>query len=241
MIRSIVRQTAKNRSITGSLKLGQGLPSPCFLTTQHCHYSSTLAELPAKQKNKLQKNKSKPSSITHQTEALDFANRKQSLLSSRDLYPLLSSSTPTDSLRIRIPDFRAQWESKATHEEPSDYLLTVQGRVRRIRKSGKGLMFMDVYQDSTKLQVIVNRQKANMPEDVYESEHSILRRGDIVSVTGRPWKTKTGELSLLADRPATLLAPCLHPIPTNLKMKQPGGITEWSIFLQMKMQEMCCL
>lgn len=54
-----------------------------------------------------------------------------------------------------------------------------------------------------------------MTQTTFDSEHSFLRRGDIVSVTGQPWRTKAGELSLLADNPAQLLAPCLHPLPTN--------------------------
>lgn len=160
----------------------------------------------------------RPSVLTPEAEALDFANRKQTLLeSSRQLYPLLGTTTNTSAPTVRISQFRTDWDSKIQLGDTVTDRLTVQGRVRTIRKSGKGLIFLDLYQDFTKLQVVINRQKANLDQQVFDAEHSFLRRGDIVSVTGNPWRTKSGELSLLADNSAQLLAPCLHPLPTNLK------------------------
>lgn len=133
------------------------------------------------------------------------------------LYPLLGTTRESQAPAVRIPQFRNDWESKAVFEEPAKDRITIQGRVKSLRKSGKGLIFLDVIQDLTKLQVVINRQKANLEQEVFDTEHSFLRRGDIVSVTGHPWRTKSGELSLLADKPAQLLTPCLHPLPTNLK------------------------
>lgn len=216
---------------------------------------------PKKKSQKSAKHQKGHQSLTHETEALDFANRKKTLLESGlDLYPLLSKFTapvqqvqllePSNELpevsnthidhekpdRIRVPEFRSKWESEATNEAPADHLYTIQGRIRTIRKSSKGLVFMDLYQDGTKLQVVVNKKKftynpntklshlsnqdASLPvlsDEEFESAHHLFRRGDIVSVCGRPWKTARGELSLLADRSVALLAPCLHPIPTNLQ------------------------
>ncbi|VVT51137.1 uncharacterized protein SAPINGB_P002996 [Magnusiomyces paraingens] len=167
--------------------------------------------------------KSKPRTLTHENEALDFANRKATLLASgADLYPLLKPLP--EAPRLRIPEFRAKWTAHAPHiDNPYGVdasapppLFTVQGRIRTIRKSGKGLIFMDLIQDQTKLQIVINKTKANLSQETFDDAHASLRRGDIVSCTGTPWKTKSGELSLLADRPAQLLAPCFHPIPTNL-------------------------
>lgn len=156
--------------------------------------------------------------LTPEAEALDFANRKQSLLdSNRVLYPLLGSTRNETAPAVRIAQFRSKWDRTAVFEKPVDQRVTVQGRVKSLRKSGKGLIFLDLIQDLTKLQVVINRDKANMGQDVFDTEHSFLRRGDIVSITGRPWRTKSGELSLLADNPAQLLTPCFHPLPTNLK------------------------
>ena len=44
--------------------------------------------------------------------------------------------------------------------------------------------------------------------------HNLLRRGDIVGVSGFPGKTKTGELSIFA-RCVTLLSPCLRLLPSS--------------------------
>lgn len=156
--------------------------------------------------------------LTPEAEALDFANRKEHLLNSgRELYPLLGTTRVNGQPpAIRVPEFRAQWESKATHETPADTSYTIQGRVKTIRKSGKGLIFIDIVQDFTKLQIVVNRDKAGLSQEIFDSEHAFLRRGDIVSTTGRPWRTKSGELSLLADGTVKLMTPCLHPLPLNL-------------------------
>lgn len=42
--------------------------------------------------------------------------------------------------------------------------------------------------------------------------HDIIRRGDIIGVTGFPSRTKMGELSLTISK-IDLLAPCLHQLP----------------------------
>ena len=44
------------------------------------------------------------------------------------------------------------------------------------------------------------------------STHDLIRRGDIIGVTGLPSRTKMGELSLSISK-LQLLAPCLHQLP----------------------------
>lgn len=187
-------------------------------TSQRLNSTIAAAELPSRKKNKGR-------SITHENEALDFANRKATLMASSgeaEMYPLLKHRS--DAPRLRVPEFRKTWEGRATRtdnpyaeEGAQPPLYTVQGRVRTIRKSGRGLIFLDVVQDLAKLQVVINRTKAGLSQEKFDTRHALLRRGDIVSCTGTPWTTRAGELSLLADAPARLLAPCLHPIPTNLQ------------------------
>ena len=46
--------------------------------------------------------------------------------------------------------------------------------------------------------------------------HQVLRRGDIIGVTGYPGKSKTGELSIFPTK-VVLLAPCLHMLPSKHK------------------------
>lgn len=47
---------------------------------------------------------------------------------------------------------------------------------------------------------------------MYEKIHDLLRRGDIVGVTGRPSRTQKGELSISPSE-IVLLAPNLHQLP----------------------------
>jgi lysyl-tRNA synthetase class 2 len=48
--------------------------------------------------------------------------------------------------------------------------------------------------------------------DAFATEHDVIRRGDIIGVTGRPSRTKAGELSLQISS-IKLLSPCLHQLP----------------------------
>lgn len=81
---------------------------------------------------------------------------------------------------------------------------------------------MDLYQDQLKLQVVLNYKRmvsalgrSDLSLDDFEQYYSLLRRGDHISVTGFPFRTQSGELSVLVDRQIDLLSPALHPVPTN--------------------------
>lgn len=164
--------------------------------------------------------KNKRSTLTAEDEQADFANRKEILFSSgKTVYPLLGSVTPEDASVLRVGEFCERYESIEHSAEPVKTCpITIRGRVRSIRRSGKGLIFLDIVQDLQKLQVVVNRKRIEgLSNDSFVDEHSLFRRGDHVSATGLPWRTRSGELSLLADRKLELLSPCLHPLPTNLK------------------------
>jgi lysyl-tRNA synthetase class 2 len=164
--------------------------------------------------------KNKRSTLTAEDEQADFANRKEVLFSSgKTVYPLLAGVTPEDSCVLRVQEFCQRYNDIEHSAEPvKTEPITVRGRVRSIRRSGKGLIFLDVVQDLQKLQVVVNRKRIeDLSNEQFVDEHSLFRRGDHVSATGRPWRTRSGELSLLADRKLELLSPCLHPLPTNLK------------------------
>lgn len=54
---------------------------------------------------------------------------------------------------------------------------------------------------------------SNSPNpETFSSEHEVIRRGDIIGVTGLPTRTKAGELSLQITA-VQLLSPCLHQLP----------------------------
>lgn len=61
-------------------------------------------------------------------------------------------------------------------------------------------------------------------EKDFNEIHALLRRGDIVGVTGTPSRTKKGELSISPSK-IILLSPCLHMLPKTTD----GGLTDVEI------------
>jgi lysyl-tRNA synthetase, class II len=86
--------------------------------------------------------------------------------------------------------------------------LRVPGRVRALRAHGK-TAFLDLHDGRQKLQVMVRR--ADLPEASLLVLDN-LDLGDLVGAAGRLIRTRTGELTLLAEE-LTLLAKALRPMP----------------------------
>jgi len=78
-----------------------------------------------------------------------------------------------------------------------------------IRASGAKLIFIDIHEDSSKIQIFATAE--NYKGD-FELLSRTLKRGDIIGVTGFAGKTKTGELSV---RPTNIesLSYCMHMLP----------------------------
>uniref|UniRef100_A0A060TA79 Lysine--tRNA ligase n=1 Tax=Blastobotrys adeninivorans TaxID=409370 RepID=A0A060TA79_BLAAD len=163
--------------------------------------------------------------LSIEEESKEFASRNRLLFESRkdhQIYPLIGD-VRAGGTKLRICDFRNQFDQGAMEQNPLlSQPYTVQGRVRKIRHVSKGLVFMDLYQDQLKLQVVLNYKrmvsalgKSDLSLDDFEKYYSLLRRGDHISVTGFPFRTQSGELSVLVDRQIDLLSPALHPVPTN--------------------------
>ncbi|ODQ67114.1 class II aaRS and biotin synthetase [Nadsonia fulvescens var. elongata DSM 6958] len=162
-------------------------------------------------------NRQPNSTLSSDHEKADFANRKLKLLEiGKPLYPLMESvQSETDAPAMMVQDFIEKYSS-LEYGEPCEDFLTVHGRVMTIRRASKGLIFLDVYQNFRKVQVVVRRQRTELTPANFEQDHSLLRRGDIILARGNPGRTKAGELSLLANQSIQLLAPSLHPLPENL-------------------------
>ena len=110
---------------------------------------------------------------------------------------------------ISLPEFIEKYNNLEAMQTLKDVKVTVAGRVHSIRSSGKKLKFYDLHGDGVKVQIHANA--ADSIRDFGET-HDILRRGDIIGVTGIPGKTKKGELSVFAHD-VTLLSPCLRMLP----------------------------
>lgn len=106
-----------------------------------------------------------------------------------------------------LPQFREKYEDKQI--EKGTFLeketVSVTGRIMVLRASGAKLIFIDIHEDSAKIQIFATA--ANFDGD-FESL-SKLKRGDIIGVTGVPGRTNTGELSV---RPTKIesLSYCMH-------------------------------
>lgn len=86
--------------------------------------------------------------------------------------------------------------------------VIVPGRITSIRKMGRATFF-HIVDSRSRLQVYLREDKVGKKN---YNLFSLIDIGDIISVEGVLFKTKTGELSVLAES-FTFLAKCLHPLP----------------------------
>ncbi|MDP3301699.1 MAG: lysine--tRNA ligase [Sulfuricurvum sp.] len=87
---------------------------------------------------------------------------------------------------------------------------TVAGRIKLFRLMGKA-SFLKIEDESGMLQIYVARD--NLPENFYNDVFKkLIEVGDIIEVTGYPFVTQQGELSLHAHE-LTLLTKAISPLP----------------------------
>lgn len=139
-----------------------------------------------------------------------YAERNQ-LLTSHN-YPLLSCKTPRLDVAKVLRDY--QHVEHTEMPDPKFQPTTTFGRVKSIRRAGKNMAFLDLVYDDAKIQVVVNFKKMHI-DAAHAEMIDLLRRGDSISVEGVPWRTKAGELSILATKAPTLLSACMHPAPKD--------------------------
>lgn len=149
-------------------------------------------------------------------EALEFANRK-ALIKERpqEFYPLL------DSLRtippVRVPEFLQKFKQYSWSESKRvDEVHTVEGRIQSIRRSGKGMVFMDLAQDLEKVQLVLMNKLLQCSAEELAQLVDQFKKGDHVVATGFPGVTNVGELSLKLNKQLKMAAPIMHPIPPKL-------------------------
>ena len=75
-------------------------------------------------------------------------------------------------------------------------------------------MFYDIHGEGLKIQIMSDMSHYDGGEEAFREIHYLIKRGDIVGVTGFPGKSKKGELSIFPNK-LTLLSPCLHMLPTG--------------------------
>jgi lysyl-tRNA synthetase class 2 len=104
---------------------------------------------------------------------------------------------------------RARWENAGAAElEAAAHRLRVPGRIRAYRDQGK-IVFFDLHDGAAKVQAFVRKEKLDAASLALVED---LDLGDYLLAEGLLGRTRTGELSIFADR-LTLLAKALRPLP----------------------------
>jgi lysyl-tRNA synthetase class 2 len=108
-----------------------------------------------------------------------------------------------------VSDIVSQYADLTNEElEEKEISAIVPGRILSIRKMGRAI-FLHIADSRAKLQVYLREDKLGKEKF---SQFSLLDIGDIISVEGKLFKTRTGELTLLCES-YIFLAKCLHPLP----------------------------
>src|SRR5271154_2717086 len=107
-----------------------------------------------------------------------------------------------------LPQILSEYSSKTAEELAAKPQVRIAGRILTIRRMGKA-GFMHLQQSGERLQVYV--RKDAVPENDYKL-YEILDLGDIVGINGYLFRTRTGELSVHAEK-ITFLSKILLTLP----------------------------
>lgn len=149
----------------------------------------------------------------------DYDTRKDQITDS--WFPAIAETRSSQLPLLRVPQFNAHFVDTEFTQWPrqrSPESYRVEGRVGAIRKSGKAMYFIDLYQDDAKVQIVATNKLMGLSREEFEAKHSIIKTGDCIGVEGQAGRTNTGELSLKARAPVSMLAPALR-LPNKLSDK----------------------
>jgi len=104
---------------------------------------------------------------------------------------------------------KENYESLETDQRAEDVEISTAGRLMTLRKHGKA-SFADLADETETLQLYF--QTDAMGPDQYAFFKKWCDTGDIVGITGNPFRTRRGELSILVTR-CVLLSKALRPLP----------------------------
>mmetsp|Transcript_22174 Transcript_22174/g.37537 ORF Transcript_22174/g.37537 Transcript_22174/m.37537 type:complete len:657 (-) Transcript_22174:139-2109(-) len=136
-----------------------------------------------------------------------YQNRMKITDSLKEAYPHKFQTTHM------IKEFIAEYANLEDGSQVSNVTTAIAGRLTAKRIQGK-LLFYDIVGDGLKVQIMSDIKNMSGGEEKFREIHALLKRGDIVGVTGYPGKSKKGELSIFPTD-LQLLSPCLHMLPTG--------------------------
>ncbi|GMM37178.1 lysine--tRNA ligase [Saccharomycopsis crataegensis] len=171
---------------------------------------------------KAEKAKNKPQTAQPKKDIMkDITPNQFHELRSRQINELRTTKTPNPyphkfKNTIGVTEFIKKYAHLTKGETVPEDVISLSGRIMTKRESGKSLRFYVLQGEGVQVQIMAQAQDA---DGDFAAMHDILRRGDIIGVTGYPGRTQPkkggeGELSVFAKQ-ITLLSPCLHMLPAE--------------------------
>jgi len=114
---------------------------------------------------------------------------------------------------MTIAQFRQKFDAIEPGSRLESSVTSVAGRILSLRESSKKLKFYDLHGQGAKVQVVADMRELS-DKDAFSVLTTNLSRGDVIGCRGFPFRTRKGELSIMAKE-LTLLSPCLKLIPST--------------------------
>jgi lysyl-tRNA synthetase class 2 len=109
----------------------------------------------------------------------------------------------------KISDIQKEFESLEKEQAAEGAKVKAAGRVMTFRNMGKAA-FLDLRDGTGKIQIYVRADKVGAEQ--YKLFKSMVDLSDIIAVEGMPFRTKTNELTIMADG-WTMLTKAFRPLP----------------------------
>ncbi|XDT41728.1 Aminoacyl-transfer RNA synthetases class-II family profile [Nakaseomyces glabratus] len=148
---------------------------------------------------------------------LEFTKRNELVLSSLDRYYPSMSSIERGNL-VSIDVFLKKYGSTSEDQlNKINQKISLCGRIKSIRFSGKKMAFIDLVDGIHGIQLILNCREIGYSA-TFESELSFLRKGDYVMTTGLPRlsKSRMKNISLRCTDLPKILSVAQMPLPPKL-------------------------
>ncbi|KAK0128161.1 hypothetical protein ONS95_000142 [Cadophora gregata] len=135
-------------------------------------------------------------------------------------WPRLTSNRHAMTTSDFIVKYR---DMKPCEFKNSDFVM-LRGRVLASRIASSALVFLDIMQEGTPVQIVADLSRVDAIEGegrkVFRAFYHLVRRGDIISVYGHPYVTKRGQLSLSAVEIPQIVSPSLASHPLTLEDRE---------------------
>ncbi|OLN84412.1 Lysine-tRNA ligase, mitochondrial [Colletotrichum chlorophyti] len=119
---------------------------------------------------------------------------------------------------MSVPTFRKVYGGLKQDDPASTEVVTLYGRVQSVRLHGNKLVFLTIANEFEKIQGMINFRSLgpDMTLDTFKFFARLIEKGDHISITGKPTRTSTGELTVMATVLPELLSPAMEQIPHSL-------------------------